>query len=930
MPELSIYAPTVQEYVVGSRGFPLVTDKIIGESYAQAQVAIELPATHPPVDNASDSTLGAPRVTLGRWCPTRDLLALVVRNTLGNDEVQLWRLNGTQIWTANIHYTFEQSNATSSGIGNSDTHGRHQVTALCWRPDGHGLVLATSSGHMCVIDAETGACAEPLDMASFPRADTQAPAAGVPGLGQPGVVVTLEWYQPTSLTGRMESADGWSLLQHMPRPHIPSGLKRTPAFPSLSEPSPFANPFRASTGTPAAVSVVVAITNCLTVYLCAYGQFPLAQLSILSGGTIPTTLGASPTVSCPPDLSHLVVGTTNLPPRERGSMESITLMVVDLGWLSQCPNHIQFLASQAAAHQLGRFMRDLADATHHVYTTHLQSVHAIWSKYLDSALASHASTLTPRAELVTLLATGRPSPAMLQVLESTLKATGLRKWAKAVENGITEIRSHLLQSLKPCCDTLLVMLTEMRGQSQSFLTPNGLTLSQLLIVECMVVVGWLASQTEEMLGFLDAEWERFQAFYTWLVGVNDYLTSPVPDDDAGDMAARPRLPQVDTSLIIDYIENTLFDPSYDTRFSQWFQPVPDAATDTLTFFSQLIQASSKLDLAGTSATATEQSPANTVMLPFVFTTPRLPYVHLSSLAQRTRQVLTVDPTAIPSISSAVDYLLDSLNRLLGEPAKAIAQAVCVTQCVTIPIKPHSSASAANSDNSVKPPCLIAHNCTLDTDGALHQFLYFPPPHQHPMASGCLVELALPHAAKGSVLTHSSPSIRHYPVAAATRAHLDSRPSEQWCWEISQYAPYQPTSGVLLGRGWPQLPTGQCPSKPVGALLQVDWDSILLHPQVAELTPANFKSDSAAAAAVHQPNWFKCDALDLVPKSSSPIAYGDQLPVVRIRQLKRAMVGWLVVNAARSVVGIISRNGRRVQILEIDDIEPTSEEDESDN
>ncbi|KAJ1972369.1 hypothetical protein H4R34_005431, partial [Dimargaris verticillata] len=432
MPELLLYAPSTQEYVAGSRGFPLVTDKAIGETYAQAQVTIELPVPHPPLGNAPEFSQNAPRVTLGRWCPTRDLLALVVRNTLDNDEVQLWRLNGTQVWTANIHYTFPKNDGASLVAGGGDICGRHQVTALCWRPDGHVLALATSSGQMCVINAETGASAEPLNLASFPCADKRVPSAGTADLQQPGTVVTLEWYQPTSSTDRTAPVGGWSLLQHMPRPHIPSNLKRASSFSSLGTPSSLSDPFRTSAEAPAAVNLVMALTNRLTIYLCAYGQFPLAQLSIFPDRTIPVALDASPVVSCPPDLSHLAVGTTNLPSKDSSS--SITLAVIDLGWLAEHPGHIQFLASQAAAHQLGQFMRDLVEATHYVYTTHLQSAHALWSEYLESALASHASASTPPAELVTLLATGRPSPAMLQVLESTFKASGLRKWAKTVGN----------------------------------------------------------------------------------------------------------------------------------------------------------------------------------------------------------------------------------------------------------------------------------------------------------------------------------------------------------------------------------------------------------------------------------------------------------------------------------------------------------------
>ncbi|KAJ1970802.1 hypothetical protein H4R34_005949, partial [Dimargaris verticillata] len=465
----------------------------------------------------------------------------------------------------------------------------------------------------------------------------------------------------------------------------------------------------------------------------------------------------------------------------------------------------------------------------------------------------------------------------------------------------------------------------------SFLTPKELALSQPLVAECMVVVGWLASQIEEMLGFLDAEWERFQAFYTWLVGVSEYLASPVPDDDAGDVTARPRLPQVGTSLIMDYIENTLFDTSHDARLSMWFQPLPNTATDTSTFFSQLALASSKLDLASTKYTVSDQVSTDAVMLPFVFTTPRLPYVQLSSLAQRTAQVLSMDPTAIPSISSTLDYLLDSLDRLLSQPARTIAQAVHVTQCVTVPIKSQPSPLNADCDDGLRSPCLAAHSCTLDTDGAHHQFLYFPPPpHHHHMAPGCLIDIILPRATKGSIPIHSSPRLRYYPVATTAHAQLDSGPSEEWCWEISQYAPFQAASGVLLGRGRPQPQTDPCTSKPIGALLQIDWNSILSHPHSVVLTAAGFPDTTTTTPEVAQPSWFTCDVLDLVSNNATFIGHGGLLPVVRVRQLKRAMVGWLVVNAARAVVCIISRNGRRVQILEIDDIESASEEDESDN
>ena len=71
-------------------------------------------------------------VSLGAFCPTMDLLALV---TSSDDQVCLWRLS----WQKLFAFTPETT-----------------VTALAWRPDGKVLTLGLSDGSITLINVETG------------------------------------------------------------------------------------------------------------------------------------------------------------------------------------------------------------------------------------------------------------------------------------------------------------------------------------------------------------------------------------------------------------------------------------------------------------------------------------------------------------------------------------------------------------------------------------------------------------------------------------------------------------------------------------------------------------------------------------------------------------------------------------------------------
>lgn len=95
--------------------------------------------TEPCITSASDSTAPGPGPgpSLFAYCPTMDLVATVSQPLpRGKASVDVWRLNGQNVFGANFDDDGEGDDGDRDGNGERDLLLMHKVRGLCWRRDG--------------------------------------------------------------------------------------------------------------------------------------------------------------------------------------------------------------------------------------------------------------------------------------------------------------------------------------------------------------------------------------------------------------------------------------------------------------------------------------------------------------------------------------------------------------------------------------------------------------------------------------------------------------------------------------------------------------------------------------------------------------------------------------------------------------------------
>ncbi|KAF3933595.1 hypothetical protein ABW19_dt0206467 [Dactylella cylindrospora] len=86
---------------------------------------------------------------LAAWCPTKDLIAF----GMADQTVALYRMNGQRVW---------QTQKYSTGRG--ATKKEHNVTQICWRPDGKLLAVSYENFITKIIDVQTGRFGHQVEM----------------------------------------------------------------------------------------------------------------------------------------------------------------------------------------------------------------------------------------------------------------------------------------------------------------------------------------------------------------------------------------------------------------------------------------------------------------------------------------------------------------------------------------------------------------------------------------------------------------------------------------------------------------------------------------------------------------------------------------------------------------------------------------------
>ncbi|KAJ1967584.1 hypothetical protein IWQ62_001763 [Dispira parvispora] len=951
----------------GHLGFPVNADRLVDDTYNQASAALKFTINRsgPPASTLQsppeDQGVMRTQVRHASWCPTRDLLALIVLSTSGS-EVQLWRLNGLRVWSVALEFCYHGDSAvkpeapalSSAEVSVNSTI--PQASALCWRPDGKVLAVGTSTGHLALVDVENGTELVSTHLDQFPWISNQPPPPDDPRAQE---IIRMEWYSSSCSTSESSTSTGMDparLLDELPRMSAPTDA-RPGSFNSgqwidqdNSQVQSVWEGSLAALDHNQGLHLLTLVTANHTLALSAYGRFPLGRFTLLKEfrhGTLPPWSAPLPlpTVTCAPRLSHAVCAWVTpvesnqpSPSPKQDPSTILTMTTIDLGLLHRAPSQVHYIASRSICVQLAELLTGLVSTMDEAYATHLQGLHQKRLEILEQALANQGTEATPQTELILLLATGVASPGLAHFLQSDLQSTGLRRWAKSLENGYMGIRTTLLTRFKPTCERLLVLLTELLGQCQMALDGQGMGLDKSTVELAILQVGWLVGRVEEMLAFIEAEWHRAKLFLEWLSGVLGFITDT---DTPEDGQARKRLPLVNPDMMLEYFTNTLFNLQHENVLTRWFYtprptdanpPTGNPYQDSTTTYCRRLQTSSP-GVAFSTYLSTRDTTCRP--LPFVFARPTLPYVDtLRSPGIGQRQILDDDDDdngPCPGVHDMVGILRNTLTQLFAQPARILAESVKVKHCIraSLPnaeVTPLQSVErSSEADVWILSARAQGQNASNGEESPVspttHRFVIG---RRQPSITGesgatepstCVLELRV--------------SSSDFPVLSCswlpTTTTLSPRHQHPKVvkWSANDVVAYDDQGLLLLARA---QSAQSLVRKQRTLLLHVPLDADLLpfHNVTVDFSHEEPLSADTSDERHDRPTLLEASLLEC-RASANPAS--STLPLSKYRQLKRTMLGFIVANGRtqRETVCIVSRSGRQVCLAEVAEVESSDEE-----
>ncbi|RKP34237.1 anaphase-promoting complex, cyclosome, subunit 4-domain-containing protein, partial [Dimargaris cristalligena] len=570
------------------------------------------------------------------------------------------------------------------------------------------------------------------------------------------------------------------------------------------------------------------------------------------------------------------------------------------------------------------------------YETNLRQVHDIWRETFKDTLEQHGSAITdPHSELLILLATGTTSPGTSAFLLSTLKTKGLRKWIKTLENGYTAIRDHLALAIKPSCERLLVLFTELWGYTRGVFEQHPLVLDKAGVERCFILVGWLLGRIQELSNFIDIDWAQAQGFADWIGGTITYLTET---DAVEDETERHHLPQVDPSQILDYLHHSLFNHGLESAVLDVFKG--DGSTETAAFFDRVFHQSAGLDpLAKDPATCSGQ------ILPFLFAQPHLPQVQVHSLCPNSTQIH--QGKGIPGMQGTLRYLTEQLTDLFSQPATRIAHSLRPVYHVEIPLpwKTDAAEPAVPSLTvdafAVTGPSGPATQLYWLSDrrdprrssatgptpsNSAYIIRYQPPPIPGWPDTSTRLTPRLESIALADEATHYTPPPGPFPSVALARVPLISEVnlgdsearSHRLTWHCVDATFYNQDTVLCLAQGRSTPPSS-------GAKMAALFQAKITAPHTVysnwEIRPNPDPSGTI-------PTYRLPTSCDQWLDQAGPASSENTLPVIRVRQLKRNQLGKIAANGRenREVLCAVSRSGRKATLMEVADIESDDDGD----
>eukprot|EP00850_Spirogloea_muscicola_P007000 SM000034S12754 [mRNA] locus=s34:530460:536094:- [translate_table: standard] len=163
-------------------------------------------------------------------------------------------------------------------------------------------------------------------------------------------------------------------------------------------------------------------------------------------------------------------------------------------------------------------------------------------------LNDHGSDLSPREELLSVLACGPASGSSQLFLTSSLGEPGLKRLAKTLDSAASQVHTLLVDYLQPAVENVLFRLGEVRGLARWKSQAALLGLTEDLVELALERAGIVIVQSERVLRSSSDLAVQHRMFFVWLLKLVRQIngeTLPPPEP----------LPPTDTSAIAGFLES---------------------------------------------------------------------------------------------------------------------------------------------------------------------------------------------------------------------------------------------------------------------------------------------------------------------------------------------------------------------------------------
>ncbi|KAI8871761.1 hypothetical protein GQ42DRAFT_154186 [Ramicandelaber brevisporus] len=491
------------------------------------------------------------------WNPTLDLAAILLQASSASNSdnsgssnssssqktstyVLVARLNGQRVWLFGPSLA---SSASSSGT---------EPCSMAWRPDGQVLAIGHTDGVIRLYSTETG-----RELHQYRAVQSSSSTASASTSAK---VTRIIWCKSHADVNRSE-IDPERLLP----PLAPVGLEPDAiisASLSLRQQCRLDDEQRIALNSTAAAAtsglsiskdgadVIVSISASGNIHLNLSGTFNIGSIGQIEcdGDDKCDIIDAS----IAEDMTHLVVIV------KHDEQQQLRLHQFRLNVLSESLPQTTIIANESLV--LTRLLGELDNAINQLikdWKSEIKEVNLRQVKKLDeSILQQGREDVTAETELLSVFATGVPSPAVDQFIQHDLAGNHLRQWSTSIDTGCTSILIRLRESLQPIITRMLLYTENLHKVTPS----SAVSMDKDGLNRLTATLGWLYIRCDQLFEVTHSLQSQFRDFISWIHVVTERLTrlAATRGDDnesAEEEASKTKPPStnIDVARVVQFI-----------------------------------------------------------------------------------------------------------------------------------------------------------------------------------------------------------------------------------------------------------------------------------------------------------------------------------------------------------------------------------------